>query len=56
MDGLNFIEEMREAMEKVSEACKHNEEWINCYILCPFGDYCDAIERQGYPLPEEWRN
>ena len=49
---MNFIEAMNEAMKKLHEACKTNEDWLNCR-LCPFGDYCDAIEEAGLGTPDE---
>ena len=47
-----YINEMKEAMMTLHEACKHNEYWNHCH-LCPFDKYCDVILEQYYLTPDE---
>lgn len=50
---MEWIEQMKEAMRAVSDACYKNNSFENCG-LCPFKDYCKAITRVGYDIPEAW--
>ena len=49
---MDFISKMEEAMVLLQEACKMNDEWAKCND-CPFGDYCDTLEREGFGTPDE---
>lgn len=49
---MDFIDMMKEGMEKIQEACRMNEEWNQC-PFCPFVDYCDVIEGAGLGTPDE---
>ena len=47
-----YVEEMKEAMMMLHEACRRNEYWNNCY-QCPFDIYCDAMLRNDLGTPDE---
>lgn len=49
---MDFTIKIKEAMTLLHEACKMNDEWINCY-KCPFVEYCDALAGAGFGTPDE---
>lgn len=49
---MEWIEQMKEAMRAISDACYANKEFSDCK-KCPFGAYCDAINTH-YDIPEAW--
>ena len=49
----NFTEAITEAIEALKNACAKNTSWRNCNI-CPFEEYCDAIQKDGLPTPDLW--
>jgi hypothetical protein len=50
---MEWIEQMKEAMRAISDACYKNHNLNDC-DLCPFNLYCDAIKDMGYGIPEAW--
>lgn len=49
----NFVIAMAKAMIDLKNACTKNTSWRNCTI-CPFEEYCDAIQHEGFPTPDLW--
>lgn len=50
---MDWKDEMKKAMKAIATACSHNTDWTKCY-LCPFYQYCNAIEKDGCGVPDEW--
>ena len=50
---MEWIEQMKEAMRAVSDACYANKDFFGCK-KCPFKDYCKVIIHVGYDIPEAW--
>ena len=49
---MDFTVKIKEAMELLHEACKMNDEWVDC-AKCPFNEYCNAIEERGLGTPDD---
>ena len=49
---MNWIEEMREAMLKLQEACEHAE-FRECH-KCPFDECCTILLESKVGIPEDW--
>ena len=53
---MNWKEKIEEGMLLIKKGCNEQTEWAKCHE-CPFKDYCDAIENNGYEIPcEEFNN
>ena len=50
---MDWIEQMKEAMRAVSDACSVNKNFSDCK-KCPFCVYCDTIISKNYDIPEAW--
>ena len=49
---MKFTTKIKEAMELLHEACKMNDDWVNC-SHCPFIEHCNALEEAGFGTPDE---
>ncbi len=50
---VEFVMAITVAIEDLKNACAKNTSWRNCNI-CPFEEYCDAIQKDGLPTPDLW--
>ena len=49
---MDWIDEMKEAIEILKTACDKNEIWGAC-VECPFDKYCTVLENEGMGIPSE---
>ena len=50
---MNWTEKIEKAMRDLSNACKENDSWGDCY-KCPFARYCDILMMACNGYPDEW--
>lgn len=50
---MDWIDEIKEAMETIKTACNKNERWTAC-CKCPFDQYCTVLENEGMDYPGKW--
>lgn len=50
---MDWIDEMKEAMKMMKNACRKNELWSECED-CPFDDYRDTLLDNGLFIPQLW--
>lgn len=49
---MDWKNEIIEGMKTIKKICANNT-WLDC-IDCPFGEYCNILENNGYGVPEDW--
>lgn len=50
---MDWTEKIKKAMVDLSNACKENHNWSDCY-KCPFSRYCDCIMMACDCYPDDW--
>lgn len=53
---MNWTEKIEKAMRDLSNACKENDKWSDCYdcYKCPFARYCNCITMVCDSYPDDW--